>query len=84
MSSKIKLGDKEYDLKMTKYVHSGVEVILTGRTAERRIESKSARVPSRIDILHEIEPADKEQGSFKKWVRLEELYKIKYNTQEKD
>ena len=65
---------------MTKqYVHDGLEVVLTGRTAVREIPARG-RSPRRVDMKHEIEPADKEQGSFKKWVRLDDLYLIEEKT----
>ena len=59
-----------------KYVYNGSEVVLTGRTAERKRKT-TKRVQTREDILHEITPADDEEGSWKKWVRLDELYEIR-------
>lgn len=64
------------------FVYQGFEVKLTGRTAHKKIEGRG-RAPTRIDLLHEITPADKETGSWKKWVRMEELYEIReVNTKE--
>ncbi len=60
---------------MAQYVYSGIEVVLTGRTAKKEIKGRG-RAATRLDIIHEIEPADKEQGSFKKWVRMEDLHEI--------
>lgn len=62
------------------YVYNGTEVVLTGRTAKRTIAMKSPRGKvthePRIDTIHEITPADNEFGSWKKWIRIEELYEI--------
>lgn len=58
------------------YVFNGTEVVLTGRTAKREIKSSGRHSAPRIDILHEIKPADAEDGSWKKWVRKTELYKV--------
>lgn len=59
------------------FVHEGVEVELTGRNAQRQTTRRTTRgsVP-RIEILVEIAPVDKETGSWKKWVKKEELYEI--------
>lgn len=68
------------------YVHNGVEVVLTGRKANRKIEARTARgrgyTEPRVDTLHEITPADKELGTWMKWIRLEELYEIEESTDE--
>lgn len=64
---------------MTAYVWNGSEVQLTGRTARKEGKAPSGRTGrarQRIDILYEIEPTDKEDGSWKKWVRMNELYEI--------
>lgn len=53
-----------------KYVWNNVEVRLTGRIATRMLRNK------REVKLYEVEPADPEQGSFKNWVQITELYKI--------
>jgi hypothetical protein len=50
------------------YIHDGIEVVMTGRKAERR-------VGSRVAEIFEIEPADG-TGVWKKWVKLDQLYKI--------
>ena len=54
---------------ITRYVYSGVEAILTGRTAEKKLRS-------RTDKVYEIKPADPESGSWKKWVRMVEMHQI--------
>lgn len=59
-----------------KYVFNGTEVVLTGRTAKREVTAVGRRSAGRTDTLHEIKPADPEEGSWKKWVRLNELYEI--------
>lgn len=53
----------------SQYIFNNVEVVLTGRTAKRQLKRK-------VDILHEIKPADPENGSWTKWVRIVELYEI--------
>lgn len=57
------------------YVFEGLEVILTGRTAKRELKG-SGRAASRIDTIHEITPANKEDGSWTKWVRMSDLYEV--------
>lgn len=52
------------------YVHEGIEVIKTGRTAERKLKTKTAE-------LVEITPFDKEISSWKKWVDKRSLYDVK-------
>ncbi len=61
------------------YIYDNTEVVKTGRKAQKAKEQKqkrSARTPSHTDILFEITPADSENGSWKKWVRQEDLYTI--------
>lgn len=63
------------------YVFQDTEVKLTGRTADK--ELKSTRRGSTKDTgptiatLHEITPVDALNGSWKKWVRMLELFEIK-------
>jgi len=52
------------------YVYDGIEVVLTGRKAQKQLRSK------KTDEVVEIEQADKESASFKKWVRMKELFEI--------
>jgi hypothetical protein len=66
----------------TTLVYQDTEVILTGRKALRETVSQtSRRQKQKIDTKVEITPADDSGGSWKKWVKLEELYTIK-NTNE--
>ena len=65
------------------YVYDNIEVTLTGRTAEKKTETKvrgGRRAPStaavKIDTLHEITPAGPIAASWKKWVRMTDLYEI--------
>ena len=60
------------------YVYENTEVKKTGRIAkkESKLYKRSERTPTRIDILHEITPVDDEIGTWKKWVRDEDLYEI--------
>ncbi len=53
------------------YVHDGVEVVLTGRTALRKTKRKEY-------LLHEIRPSDVDSNDpkFCKWIQLSELYLI--------
>lgn len=63
-----------------KYVHNDTEVKLTGRIAEKSIPAigrKKEEKPPRITHLYEITPVDPETGSWKKWVRMVDLYEIK-------
>ncbi len=58
------------------YVFEGVEVKLTGRTAKKEMKTQRRRVAAKLDLIHEIAPADKEMGNWKKWVRMTELFEI--------
>jgi len=62
------------------YVYENIEVVLTGRTAERALPSKKTRrsgaVEARVDELVEIKPKNKADGSFARFVRMTDLYKI--------
>lgn len=60
-----------------KYVHNDTEVKLTGRIAEKSIPAVGRKKEPRITHLYEITPVDPEVGSWKKWVRLIDLYEIK-------
>lgn len=65
---------------MTAYVWNGSEVRLTGRQAKKETASNATSrrgsIRKSIDMLYEIEPASKEDGTWKKWVRKEELFEI--------
>lgn len=61
------------------FVFGDLEVVLTGKKAERRIApSGRARTSQKEKVftLYEITPADKEDGSWKKWVKMSDLYEI--------
>lgn len=69
------------ELDFTKtYIFNDTEVKLTGRIAEKAIpvivRNKENKKP-KISTLYEITPLDKELGSWKKWIRLVDLYEIK-------
>ncbi len=64
------------------YVYNETEVVLTGRTAEKQLPALTARgknkeTEPRVQTLHEITPRDKEGITWKKWVRLSDLFEIK-------
>ncbi len=52
------------------YVYDNCEVVLTGRKSVKKLNS------GREDILFEATPADRMSGSWKKWVRMSDLYEI--------
>lgn len=52
------------------YVWDNAEVRLTGRKAQNKLRS------GKIDILEEITPVDPIVGSWKKWVRLTQLFEV--------
>lgn len=62
------------------YVFQDVEVKLTGRIAEKELKktrrTKNDESPP-IATLYEITPVDSMNGSWKKWVRMEQLSEIK-------
>lgn len=55
------------------YLLDDIEVVLTGRQAVRTLKN------NRQDERHEIKPADAEQGTWTKWVRMTDLYAITHN-----
>lgn len=57
------------------YVYNGTEVKLTGRKAFRKLRTKTT-------YIYEITPLTNEDGSWKKWVQLTELYEITDNNKE--
>jgi len=63
-----------------KFVYDNMEVVKTGRIAVKDKAPKSNRsdrTPTKQDdTLYEIQPADPEDGSWKKWVRNIDLFKI--------
>jgi len=52
------------------WLFDNIEVVLTGRKANRKL--KNDKVDERI----EIQPAAEEEGTWKKWVRQSDLYEI--------
>ena len=61
------------------HVYNGIEVKLTGRVATKQITTTSRRtreISTSDETLHEITPKNAEEGSWKKWVKLDELYTI--------
>lgn len=59
-----------------KYVHEGTEVVMTGRMAKKERQSVGRRAKATASLLYEITPADQEAGSWKKWVKIADLYEI--------
>lgn len=54
------------------YVFEGTECTMTGRTA-----SKASTLNNKVLLtMYEIEPADKEGTSWKKWVKMDQLFII--------
>lgn len=53
-----------------RYVFEQSEVRVTGRTAENTLRS------GKVDVMHEITPVDSSLGAWKKWVRLDTLFKV--------
>ena len=62
---------------MSTYLHNGVEVKLTGRTAFKDVGKEGSRRGIRQDIQHEVTPAEPDNGGWTAWVRLADLYEIK-------
>lgn len=60
------------------YLHDTIEVILTGRVATRHREGRG-RLSQLQETLHEITPCNLEQGSWKKWVNMNDLFTITNN-----
>lgn len=53
-----------------RYVYENVEVKLTGRVAQRKLRS------GKSDTKYEITPANQKDGTWQKWVRLQELFEV--------
>jgi len=66
------------------YVYNSVEVKLTGRVAKKdvevidRLKRRSEEGSKKVEkvTLHEVTPSSTLDGSWKKWVTLEELFVI--------
>ncbi len=52
------------------YVYNDIEVKLTGRKASK------PGVGGKVSVLHEITPADENNGDWKKWVPMQVLFQI--------
>lgn len=67
------------------YIFDNTEVVKTGRKALKekspQKQNRSSRTPSQNDLLFEVKPAEPENGTWKRWVRLEDLYVIIDNEQ---
>ena len=61
------------------YVFQNTEVKLTGRTANKELKPTRRTKPGEQNVatLFEITPVDPMNGTWKKWVRMEELFEIK-------
>ena len=62
-------------LKNKKWVHDQTEVKLTGRVATRKLK-QNRRQGETVITVYEITPTDIETGSWKRWVRLTDLFEI--------
>lgn len=60
------------------YVHDGLEVKLTGRQAKKESGGTGGRLRTaqKVLMIHEITPTDAETGSWKKWVKMTDLFEI--------
>lgn len=67
------------------FVYQEWEVKMTGRTAERQTNTArttrrpGAQVRTQQETLVEITPVNIEDGSWKKWVKPSDLYKVTTN-----
>ncbi len=59
------------------YVYRDTEVKLTGRTADKELKSTRRTKEPSVVTLHEITPVDSMNGTWKKWVRMTELFEVK-------
>lgn len=66
-----------------RYVYNGTEVEMTGRVAKKDIPMRG-RNTTHLSFLYEITPVDNEEGSWKKWVQMGELYEIVNNENEEN
>jgi hypothetical protein len=61
---------------MTTYIFENVEVKLTGREASRALPS------GKLDILVEITPVLATIGTWKKWVRMQQMFFVEQSEDE--
>jgi hypothetical protein len=59
------------------FVFNNTEVKLTGRTADKELKATRRSTGPNITTLYEITPVDQLNGSWKKWVRMAEMFEIK-------
>lgn len=62
---------------MQTYLLDNIEVKTTGRTADKMIMARRNSGDDKVLLLHEVTPVDNEQGSWKKWVNLDELFVVR-------
>jgi hypothetical protein len=60
----------ELESQPQRYVYDNVEVIKTGRMAKKELRS------GKVDELFEVTPVEAFDGTWKKWVRLSELFEV--------
>ncbi len=63
---------------MQTYLMDNIEVKPTGRTADKIVKGRRDQEDKTLQ-LHEITPFDQEEGSWKKWVNLDELFVVRSN-----
>jgi len=71
------VGDKTY-------VYNETEVKMTGRTAKKELEARGRRTTAKVYTLYEVTPADNENGSWKNWVKITDLFEIVQTEEDKD
>lgn len=60
----------------TKYVHNGKEVVLTGRTAKKKLPRSGKE-----EVLHEIQPEGVMSKQYNTWVHMRDLFEITQDEQ---
>jgi len=55
------------------YIYDSVEVMLTGRKASKDVKRRRR---TDKEVLYEVTPCNDEVGTWKRWVKPEELYVI--------
>ena len=58
------------------YVYNETEVKMTGRSAKKELEARGRRTEAKVFTLYEVTPADNENGSWKNWVKMTDLFEI--------
>jgi len=72
----IKAKSMSESSKIKTFIHEGIEVRRTGRSAKKTGPTTTRRTAPTEIIIYEITPADAESGSWKKWVKLTDLFEI--------